>query len=257
VAARVAAGLIASLSLLVVTALPVAAHVTIVDGTSVPAGGSAVIYFRLPHGCDGQPVNALSVQLADGVVGAKAEYIAGWTASTTMVPADYELFGTKYTERVGTIRWEGGPLPDDEFLDFGVRATFQLEPGEYTIPVIQECGATTESWIEIPAAGQTEDDLGYPAPTITVVAAHGDGEDDHGAMASASPGAEEPASADMDAIAADLAAAKERITALEAAPVAAPAPESSTATPPWLTIAALAAGLGGLALGIVAVRRRS
>ncbi len=148
--ARLAAGMLAALSLLIATALPVAAHVSIVDGSSVPAGGSAVIYFRLPHGCDGQPVNALSVQLPDGIVGAKPESIAGWTVTTEMVPANYELFGTTYTERVGTIRWEGGPLADSEFLDFGVRATFQLEPGEYPIPVVQECGADSVAWIEDP-----------------------------------------------------------------------------------------------------------
>jgi uncharacterized protein YcnI len=245
--ARAAASLLAALSLLAITALPVAAHVTIVDGSSVPAGGSAVIYFRLPHGCDGQPVNALSVQLPEGIVGAKPEAIAGWTTTTEMVPADYELFGTQYTERVGTIRWEGGPLPDDEFLDFGMRATFQLEPGEYPIPVVQECGASSEAWIEVPAEGQSEDDLEHPAPTITVVANDGADGHDHGMSASAAPGSD-----DVAQLTADLAAANERIAALETAPVA-----DLSSPSMWLTIVALIAGVGGLALGAMALRRRT
>ncbi len=57
---------------------------------------------------------------------------------------------------------------------------------------------------------------------------------------------------------ADLAAANARIDALEAAP--APAPDttnSTTSSATWLTLAALAAGVGGLVLGGLAYRRRS
>jgi uncharacterized protein YcnI len=240
-------------SFLLVAALPVAAHVTIVDGSSIPSGGSAVIYFRLPHGCDGQPVNALSVQLPDGIVGAKPEAIAGWTATTEKVPADYELYGTQYTERVGTIRWEGGPVPDSEFLDFGVSATFQLEPGEYSIPAVQECGSESVAWIEIPAEGQSHDDLEHPAPEITVVAAEEGDDHGHEAAASEAPHEETDASADVAEVTEEVASIDARLTALEAEP----ATDSSTSTTTWLTIAALAAGLGGLVLGVLALRRRA
>jgi uncharacterized protein YcnI len=157
------------------------------------------------------------VQLPDGVVGARPQLIAGWTASTTMVPATYTLHGTDYTERVGTITWEGGPLPDGQFLDFGISARFQLEPGEYPLPVIQECGTDSIAWIEIPAAGQTHDDLEHPAATFTVVEA---AEEGHGSGAASTGGTD-----------GGLTLA--------------------------LALAALVAGLGGLGLGLVAVRRRS
>jgi uncharacterized protein YcnI len=259
---RLAGGLLAALSILFAMVVPVAAHVTIVDGSSVPAGGSAVIYFRLPHGCDGQPVNALSVQLPDGIVGAKPEAISGWTTTTEMVPAQYELFGTQYTERVGTIRWEGGPVKDAEFLDFGVRATFQMEPGTYPIPVVQECGADSVAWIEVPAEGQSEDDLEAPAPTITVVAAEeGDGHD-HGAAPSDDHATGEEAAADMtklsadvtavnDKVTAELASVNERLAAIEAEP----ASDTSSQTLMIVAVAALIAGVGGLILGAVALRR--
>jgi uncharacterized protein YcnI len=206
-----------TLAILAVAALPVAAHASIPDGKAVPAGGSAVIHVRIPHGCDGASTTAVKVQLPDGVVGARPQLIAGWTASTTMVPATYTLYGTDYTERVGTITWVGGPLPDGQFLDFGINATFQLEPGEYPLPVIQECGTDSIAWIEIPAAGQSHDDLEHPAATFTVVES---AEDGHGSGAATTGGT-------------------------DTTPILA------------LALAALLAGLGGLGLGLVAVRRRS
>jgi uncharacterized protein YcnI len=227
--------------------------VTIVDGSAIPSGGSAVIYFRLPHGCDGAPVDALEVQLPDGVVGAKPQAIAGWTITTEMVPADYELYGTTYTERVGTIRWEGGPLADSEYLDFGVSATFQLEPGEYAIPAVQYCGDESVAWIEIPAEGQDHDELEAPAPTITVVEADAEGGHGHG-----DPGAEEPSAevealtAEIEALTAELEAANQRIDALETQPVA-----DTTTMPMLLTVVALVAGLAGLGLGFAALRRKA
>jgi uncharacterized protein YcnI len=138
---------------------------------------------RLPHGCGDAAITAVEVQLPDGVVGAKPALIAGWTATTEMVPATYTLYGREYTERVGTITWTGGPLPDGQFLDFGINATFQLEPGTYTLPVIQYCGDASVAWVQVPAAGQSHDDLERPAPEFVVVAAatgdgHGDGHSD-------------------------------------------------------------------------------
>jgi hypothetical protein len=68
-------------------------------------------------------------------------------------------------------------------LDFGINATFQLEPGTYTLPVIQYCGDASVAWVQVPAAGQSHDDLERPAPEFVVVAAatgdgHGDGHSD-------------------------------------------------------------------------------
>ena len=258
VSARLGASTLMALALLAVAVLPVAAHASIPDGTAVPAGGSAVIHVRLPHGCDGAPITAVKVQLPDGVVGAKPELIAGWTATTEMVPAKYTLFGTDYTERVGTITWQGGPLPDGQFLDFGINATFQLEPGEYGLPVIQECGSTSVAWIEEPAAGQTHDDLEHPAPEFVVVEAAAEGHDHAGTESPAPSDAHMgDTGSDTAAMAAELAAVKTQVSALEAANAATTTSGTDTTPTLALTLVALAAGLGGLALGVVAVRRRS
>lgn len=173
------ASITAAIALLLVSVLPVAAHASVPDGSKVPSNSGAVMHVRVPHGCSGAAITAVEVQLPDGVVGAKPALIAGWTATTEMVPATYTLWGTEYTERVGTITWTGGPLPDGQFLDFGINATFQLEPGTYTLPVIQYCGDESVAWVEVPAAGQSHDDLERPAPEFVVVdAAAGDGHTD-------------------------------------------------------------------------------
>jgi uncharacterized protein YcnI len=186
------ASITAAIALLLASALPVAAHASVPDGSKVPSNSGAVIHVRLPHGCGDAAITAVEVQLPDGVVGAKPALIAGWTATTEMVPATYTLYGTEYTERVGTITWTGGPLPDGQFLDFGINATFQLEPGTYTLPVIQYCGDESVAWVEVPAAGQSHDDLERPAPEFVVVDAaagdgHGDGHTDTPAATATDP----------------------------------------------------------------------
>ena len=186
------ASITAAIALLLVSVLPVAAHASVPDGSKVPSNSGAVIHVRLPHGCGGAAITAVEVQLPDGVVGAKPALIAGWTTTTEMVPATYTLYGTEYTERVGTITWTGGPLPDGQFLDFGINATFQLEPGEYTLPVIQYCGDESVAWVEVPAAGQSHDDLERPAPEFVVVDAaatdgHTDGHTDTPAATATDP----------------------------------------------------------------------
>ena len=70
---------------------------------------------------------------------------------------------------VGVARWSGGPLPDSQYLDFQMLAVFPEAPGEVYFPVVQRCGDAEVAWIEIPAEGQTEDDLDHPAPAVTVV----------------------------------------------------------------------------------------
>jgi hypothetical protein len=186
------ASITAAVALLLVSVLPVAAHASVPDGSKVPSNSGAVIHVRIPHGCGDAAITAVEVQLPDGVVGAKPALIAGWTATTEMVPATYTLYGTEYTERVGTITWTGGPLPDGQFLDFGINATFQLEPGTYTLPVIQYCGDASVAWVQVPAAGQSHDDLERPAPEFVVVAAatgdgHGDGHTDTPAATATDP----------------------------------------------------------------------
>jgi uncharacterized protein YcnI len=164
---RRSVALLAAAVATVAVALPAAAHITIPE-SGVPAGGSAVIHFRVPHGCEGAATDTIEVQLPDGVVSGQPEYIPGWTVETEMVESEpYERFGETLTERVGVIRWSGGSLPDLAYLDFGVRATFLADEGAViAFPVVQRCGDAEEAWIEPTVEGEEEPE--FPAPTVTV-----------------------------------------------------------------------------------------
>jgi len=164
---RAAAVLSVALLTLAIAA-PALGHVTVPDGAAVPSGSSSVIHLRVPHGCDGAATDTIEVQLPDGVVSAKPEHVPGWTLEVESVEsAPYAEYGTTKTERVGVIRWSGGDLPDFAFYDFGIRATFLLDPGTVVgIPVVQKCGDAEIAWIEPVVEGQAEPE--HPAPTITI-----------------------------------------------------------------------------------------
>lgn len=173
--ARRGAALLGSALAIAAIAAPAAAHVSVPEG-DVHSGSSAVIHFRVPHGCDGAATDTVEIQLPEGVVSALPEYVPGWALETEMVPSEpYDEFGTTKTERVGVIRWSGGDLPDHSFYDFGVRAKFLSEPGTVlAFPVVQRCGDVEVAWIEPVVEGQEEPE--HPTPTVTVVepAAEGD-----------------------------------------------------------------------------------
>ena len=137
---RGAAVLAAAATLVVATPGLRARHVP--DGAACPPAAAPWSHFRVPHGCDGAPTDTIELQLPDGVVSAKPEYVPGWTLEVETVASEpYDEFGTTKTERVGVIRWSGGDLPDLAFYDFGVRATFLADPGTVlAFPVVQKCG---------------------------------------------------------------------------------------------------------------------
>lgn len=172
---RRATAVLCAALLTLAAAAPTFAHVTVPEG-EVHAGSTAVVHFRIGHGCDGLPVDTVEVQLPDGIVGAVPAYIPGWTLEVEMVESEpYEQFGTTYTERVGVIRWSGGDLPDFAFFDFGVRATFLLEAGTTVgVPVVQRCGDAEIAWIEPVVEGQDEPES--PTPVIRIVEAAGEGD---------------------------------------------------------------------------------
>ncbi|TGV74847.1 DUF1775 domain-containing protein, partial [Mesorhizobium sp. M2D.F.Ca.ET.145.01.1.1] len=79
----------------------------------------------------------------------------------------YDYYGKPTNDGVKEIVWSGGNLGDDEYDEFVFRGylTPDLKVGETLyFPVVQECPeGKVERWIEIPAAGQSDDDLEMPA----------------------------------------------------------------------------------------------
>ncbi|TVS04498.1 MAG: DUF1775 domain-containing protein [Rhodobacteraceae bacterium] len=137
---------------------------------------------RIPHGCaGGQDMLRVRVAIPDGINSVQPMVKAGWELSLVTGPLvePYHCHGAEITERVREIIWEGN-LPDafyDEFV-FRARFTEALPAGELVyIPIVQECADGAARWIEIPAEGQSTQDLAYPAPAVMVRPAADHGHD--------------------------------------------------------------------------------
>ncbi|MCO5154459.1 MULTISPECIES: YcnI family copper-binding membrane protein [unclassified Shinella] len=152
------------------------AHVSL-QLKEAPVGSTYRAILQVPHGCEGKPTNVLRVQIPEGVIAVKPQPKAGWTLEKVKgaYAKSYDYYGTPTSEGVKEIVWSGGNLGDDEYDEFVLRVylTKDLKAGETLyFPVVQECpDGAAERWIEIPAAGQSEDDLELPAPGVKLLEA--------------------------------------------------------------------------------------
>jgi periplasmic copper chaperone A len=166
--------LMLSAAVAVAVAAPAHAHVSLEKGEA-PVGSTYKAVFPVPHGCEGAPTNVVRVRVPEGVISAKPMPKAGWTLEKVKGKYEktYDYYGTPTSEGIKEIVWSGGNLGDDEYDEFVLRGylTPDLAVGEtlYFL-VVQECPeGKAERWIEIPAAGQSSDDVELPAPGIKLL----------------------------------------------------------------------------------------
>lgn len=168
---RVALLTIASLTL----PASVAAFATIPeDEVFAREGRREVIHVRVQEGCEDEGSQAatdrVDVEIPDGVLAVIPEAVPGWTVTTEISETEpYEIFGQERTDRVTRVVWAGGPLPPEQFQDFGFAAVFTDPRDELAIPVVQACGSVEQAWLEVPEEGQERGDLRFPAPVVSVV----------------------------------------------------------------------------------------
>lgn len=184
--------------LLLVFAGPASAHVSPTI-SEAPAGGYATFALIVPHGCDGEGGDTVSleVQMPEGVESATPQNIPGWTATV---------------DDAGpvVVTWEGGPLPHDQFMEFGLSIQMPETPGETALfPTIQTCESGEEIvWVEETPEGGEEPES--PAPAIAIT--ESEGEHGHGAEEEATDEHAEEEVADEhgeEAAAADTASSDE------------------------------------------------
>jgi uncharacterized protein YcnI len=213
--------------IVVLTAAPAAAHVTIAPSEGA-AGAHTVLTASVPHGCEGSPTTKVAIQLPEAITAVTPTRNPLWKVEKVMETLDEPItdsHGNELTERVDQVVYTAeSPLPE------GYRDAFELSlqlpdtPGEtLAFPVIQTCEEGETAWVETSEEGSTEE-LAAPAPTVAVLAA------DEGAA----------------------------VDATESAATTDRAQDDEGDTDP-LAIAALVAGLLGLAAGVgalVMVRRR-
>ncbi|WP_210529549.1 YcnI family copper-binding membrane protein [Rubellimicrobium arenae] len=155
-------------------ALPALAHITL-ETSEAPAGSTYKAVLRVGHGCEGKATTGIRVQIPDGVIAVKPMPKPGWTIETTTgaYAEPVQLWGETLTEGVREITWRGGELPDAWYDEFVFRAHLPDGgvPGQMLyFPVLQECGDTVTRWIDLPAEGQSAEDLEEPAPSLMLTA---------------------------------------------------------------------------------------
>jgi periplasmic copper chaperone A len=165
-----------AIAAIALAATSASAHVTLENATA-PAGSYYKAVIRVPHGCDGAATTSIRVQIPAGVLQAKPMPKPGWVLKTTIakLAQPYDWDGTTITEDVREIAWSGGELPDAYYDEFVFRAKLPDGEGDAIwFPVIQTCTKGEARWIEIPAAGKSEDDYEFPAPGLILIAPTGD-----------------------------------------------------------------------------------
>lgn len=158
---------------LLVFATPAFAHISL-ETDEAAIGSSFKAVLRVPHGCSGEPTNAIRMQVPEGFIGVKPMPKPGWDLKITRgaYKQSYKLNGAEVSEGVTEVSWSGGNLPDDNYDEFVLYGTVSsaLKAGTTIyFPMIQTCPTGEDAWIEIPAEGQGEPE--YPAPELKLLKA--------------------------------------------------------------------------------------
>lgn len=227
----------AALGIVALSAGAASAHVSVSPNTTA-AGGYAVLTFSVPHGCEGSPTKEVAIALPDDIVSVTPTVNPGWTIKkVTEQLADpiKDDDGNEITERTSQVVYTARTPLEDGYRDT-MELSLQLPDEEgksLSFPVIQTCVKGQTAWNETAADGQDPETLEHPAPAFTITAATGEGH--HGAASDDE--ADEADEADEHAEASDAG------------------DDSDGSDGKGLAIGGLVAGVGGLALGGLALAR--
>ncbi len=149
------------------------AHVVLAQ-KAAPAGTYYRAQFMVGHGCAGSATVAVQIDIPDGVPVARPQPKAGWTLTYESGPLAEPamVHGKPKTEGIRRVVWRGGPLPDEQYEEFGMML-FLAKPGRLHFRVLQTCETGANDWAGIAAEGEAKP--AFPAATLGVLPAH-----DHG-----------------------------------------------------------------------------
>ncbi|CAN7206988.1 YcnI family protein [Arthrobacter sp. LjRoot78] len=229
-----AAGGTAALMLAGVTAA--SAHVGVTPDKT-DANSYALLTFGIPHGCDESGTTKVTITLPDELNDAQPTVNPNWTVEKVVeqLPEPKKLAdGATITKRTSKIVYTAKTPLNPELRDALVLSVKLPDAAGKTLhfPTLQNCEQGQTDWSEIAKDGQDPHSLKAPAPSLTVTAAAADAADGHGSHASASTDT-----------AADTA---------QASSVTGSGADDGSQARSW---AGLVAGVGGLALGGVALMR--
>ncbi len=177
---RLLAGAVLAGGLLVATAVPALAHVT-VHSDDASKGGFAEISFRVPTERDDASTVKVDVQLPTDhpIASVSTKPIPGWTAAVTTTPLAQPITTDdgQVTQAVSEIVWTadpGGGIKPGEFEDFVISAgPLPDDVDSLRFPTIQTYSDGQQvAWIENAPPGGPEPD--HPTPVLALTAATGD-----------------------------------------------------------------------------------
>ncbi|MEU9928903.1 YcnI family copper-binding membrane protein [Streptomyces anulatus] len=239
-----AGGVAASTVLLI--AGPAAAHVSVQPVGEAAKGGYATLNFKVPNERDQASTVKLEVNFpADHPLSSVTpQAVPGWKIDITKSKLDkpLEVHGKKITEAVSKVTWtaDEGEIAPGYFQQFPVSVGALPEDADQLVFKAIQTYDNKEvvRWIEEPAAGGEEPDS--PAPILKLTAA---AEDHHGGAADDAKKADDHKAADTDA-------SSEKSSTVASS-------SSSDTTARTLGIIGIVIGIGGIAFGVLAGRRRS
>lgn len=219
---------------LMLAGLPAAsAHVSATPDKTA-ANSYALLTFGIPHGCDTSGTTKMTITLPAELNDAQPTVNPNWTVEKVVeqLPEPKKLAdGATITKRTSKIVYTAKAPLDPELRDALVLSVKLPDAAGKTLhfPTLQNCEQGQTDWSEIAKDGQDPHSLEAPAPSLTVTAAAADG---HGS----------PASAETDTAAGTARASS----------VTGSGSDNGSQARSW---AGLVAGVGGLALGGVALMR--
>ena len=162
----------AGLTLALAVPLSASAHVS-ASATSTAAGSYTVVTFSVPHGCDGQATNVITIDIPEDIISVTPTRNPNWTISEVKAPLEPPVEDA--TERDAQIVYTAvTPLPADQRDVFEL--SLKLPEGEagdvVEFPVTQDCvdgGQTLWAGDEVPSITLTAavegDEHGHGATT--------------------------------------------------------------------------------------------
>jgi periplasmic copper chaperone A len=176
-ARRLGAALAGAAGLILVTALPAAAHVTVSSPDAEP-GSFGKLVFRVPNESDSADTTKLEVKLPTDTpfASVSTKPMPGWTveADPEQLDEPVESHGVEVTEAVTTVTWtaeNGAALPPEQFAEFEISVgPFPEHVESMSFPTIQTYSdGEVARWTQPVREGAAEPE--NPAPTLEIASA--------------------------------------------------------------------------------------
>jgi len=163
---------------LVAMTMPASAHVTVNAPGATQGGQYQLVTVKVPNESD--TASTVDVKLAlpsdTPLIGVSVQPVAGWavTATTAKLTTPIKQGDDEITESVTQIEWKasaGAGIGPNQFQQFVISVGQLPKTPTVTFKAVQTYSdGTVTNWIDVPAAGSTQEPE-HPAPTLTLVAA--------------------------------------------------------------------------------------